>query len=150
MTEHLKQMQDPEIVKQGQGVPRFMSPFIERDHALFDVDRKTSTSGECMRMCIPSSGGMLTAMSVAWFQTHRLPSPGAVGIFCASVGSFGGDASYVAFPLGEARMPPDPVPAPSQLGCFSNMDQKDPTVSPISSPEILSKFPPNVADHRSS
>src|ERR1700677_2536348 len=45
MTEHLKQMQDPEIVKQDQGVPRFMKPFIERDHALFAVDRKEDQIG---------------------------------------------------------------------------------------------------------
>ena len=230
MAEHLKQMQDPEIVKQDQGVPRFMKPFIERDHALFAVDRKDEQIGGvhsyvyspkagiaeknqtrvlinlhgggfsgCWPGCaelesIPvsalmhikvisvdyregpehkfpaasedvasvyrellktykpksigiygcSAGGMLTAMSLAWFQTHGLPTPGAVGIFCASAGSFGGDASYVAFPLGEARMPPDRAPAPSQLGYFSNADQKDPMVSPISSPEILAKFPPTL------
>jgi epsilon-lactone hydrolase len=230
VTEHLKQMQDPEIVKQDQGVPRFMKPFIERDHALFAVDRKDEQIGGvhayvysptggiadrnrarvlinlhgggfsgCWPGCaelesIPvsalmhvkvisvdyregpehkfpaasedvasvyrellkaykpksigiygcSAGGMLTAMSLAWFQTHGLPSPGAVGIFCASAGSFGGDASYVAFPLGEARMPPDPAMGPMQLGYFSNADQKDPMVSPISSPEILAKFPPTL------
>jgi acetyl esterase/lipase len=31
-----------------------------------------------------SAGGTLTAQSVAWFQTHGLPRPGAVGIFAAS------------------------------------------------------------------
>ena len=58
-----------------------------------------------------SAGGMQTAMSVAWFQKHSLPLPGAIGIFCASAGGiFGGDALYTAMPLGEARfgapMPP--------------------------------------------
>src|SRR4051812_46274765 len=230
MSEHLKQMQDPEILKQDQGVPRFMKPFIERDHALFAVDRKDEQIGgvdayvyspkagiaeknkarvlinlhgggfsgcwpgcaelesipvsalmhikvisvdyregpehkfpaasedvasvyrEVVKVYKPrsigiygcSAGGMLTAMSLAWFQTHGLPTPGAVGIFCASAGSFGGDASYVAFPLGEARMPPDRAPGPSQLGYFSNTDQKDPMVSPIGSPEILAKFPPTL------
>ena len=33
---------------------------------------------------------------------------------------------------------------PSQLGYFSNTDQKDPLVSPINSPEILAKFPPTL------
>jgi acetyl esterase/lipase len=230
VTEHLKQMQDPEIVKQDQGIPRFMKPFIERDQVLFAVDRKEEQIGGvhtyiyspkagiseknkrrvlvnlhgggfsgCWPGCaelesIPisalmqikvvtvdyregpdhkfpagsedvasvyqellktykpqsigiygcSAGGMLTAMSLAWFQTHGLPAPGAVGIYCASAGSFGGDASYIAFPLGEGRMPPPHPPGTSQLGYFSNTNSKDPLVSPIDSPEILAKFPPTL------
>src|SRR4030095_16571225 len=43
-----------------------------------------------------SAGGMLTAMSVAWFQRHDLPRPGAVGLLCSGAASvrgaaFGGD-----------------------------------------------------------
>ena len=91
-----------------------------------------------------SAGGMLTAMSVAWFQTHDLPSPGAIGIYCASAGSFGGDATYIAFPFGEARVPMSRPPGASQLGYFSTADPKDPMVSPINSPEILAKFPPTL------
>ncbi len=91
-----------------------------------------------------SAGGMLTAMSVAWFQTHGLPSPGAVGIYCASAGSFGGDATYIAFPFGEGRMPMSRPPGTAQLGYFSNVDPKDPMVAPINSPEILAKFPPTL------
>jgi acetyl esterase/lipase len=75
-----------------------------------------------------SAGGMLTAMSVAWFQTHGLPPPGAIGIFCASAGGFGGDAAYIAFPLGEGRMPPANPPGVSRLGYFSTANQKDPLV----------------------
>src|SRR5438067_3624847 len=33
-----------------------------------------------------SAGGIQTAMSIAWFQRHGLPTPGAIGIFCASAG----------------------------------------------------------------
>lgn len=91
-----------------------------------------------------SAGGMLTAMSLAWFQTHGLPTPGAAGIYCASAGSFGGDASYIAFPLGEGRMPAPNPPSHSQLGYFGSVDPKDPLVSPINSPEILAKFPPTL------
>jgi len=223
-------MQDPEIVKQDNGVPRFVKPLLERDQALFAVDRKEEQIGGvhayvyspragiaeknrarvlinlhgggfsgCWPGCaelesIPisalmqikvvtvdyregpehkfpaaseyvanvykellktykpagigiygcSAGGMLTAMSLAWFQAHNLPTPGAAGIYCASAGSFGGDASYVAFPNGEARMPPPHAPAPNQLGYFSNADMKDPLVSPINSPAVLSKFPPTL------
>src|SRR5579864_7350656 len=35
VTQHLKDMQNPEIVKQDAGVPRFMKPYLERDHELF-------------------------------------------------------------------------------------------------------------------
>ncbi len=91
-----------------------------------------------------SAGGMLTAMSLAWFQTHGLPTPGADGIYCASAGGFGGDASYIAFPYGEARMPPARPPSQSQLDYFSTTKPNDPLVSPIISPEILAKFPPTL------
>ena len=44
LTQHLKDMQDPEILKQDAGVPRFMKPYIARDHELFAVDRKDEKS----------------------------------------------------------------------------------------------------------
>jgi acetyl esterase/lipase len=228
VTQHLHQMQDPEMTRQDNGVPRFMKPMIERDQELYALDRKDEQIGGvhvyvytpkagiagknqervlinlhgggfsgCWPGCaelesIPvsalmkikvitvdyregpehkfpaasedvasvyreilksykpgnvgiygcSAGGMLTAMSLAWFQTHGLPTPGAAGIFCASAGSFGGDATYIANPLGEARMPPSNPPGASRLGYFSASDPKDPMVAPVNSPAILAKFPP--------
>jgi len=232
LTQHLKDMQDPEILKQDAGVPRFMKPYIARNHELFAVDRKdqrvggvhvydyTPKSGVsaknkdrvlinlhgggfmgCWPGCaelesIPvsalgqievvsvdyregpdykfpaasedvasvyqqllkdhkpenigiygcSAGGMQTAMSIAWFQKHSLPLPGAIGILCASAGViFGGDALYTVMPLGEARLAPPITPgARPPLSYFADTDPKDPLVSPISSPEILSKFPPTL------
>ena len=91
-----------------------------------------------------SAGGGLTAMSMAWFQTHDLPSPGAIGIYCASAGGWGGDASYFALPAGEARMPTRGSPNLSRLGYFSTASMSDPLVSPINSPKILAKFPPTL------
>lgn len=92
-----------------------------------------------------SAGGMLTAMSVAWFQKHGLPRPGAIGVFCASAGEFGGDAAYTSTPLGEARLMPEMREGGMRrLGYFSEVDPKDPLVSPINSPEILAKFPPTL------
>ncbi len=230
VAQHLQQMQDPEMTKQDNGVPRFMKPMIERDQQLYALDRKDEHIGgvhvylytpkvgvatkndkrvlinlhgggfsgcwpgcaelesmpvsalmeikvvtldyregpeykfpaasedvasvyrELLKTYKPgnigiygcSAGGMLTAMSLAWFQTHGLPAPGAAGIFCASAGSFGGDATYIAFPLGEARMPPANPPGASRLGYFSPADPKDPMVTPIESPQILAKFPPTL------
>ncbi len=241
VTQHLKDMQNPQVLVQDNGVPRFMKGYLERQRVLYPVDRADTTiagvhayiytpkagisaanrdrvlidlhgggfSG-CWPGCaelesIPiaalgkirvvsldyregpqykfpaasedvaavyrellkdhapqkvglygcSAGGMLTAMSVAWFARHRLPEPGAVGIFCSGAGSptgagFGGDANYTAMPLGEARVVPAPRPnarsseASSGLGYLAGTDPKDPLVAPINSPEILAKFPPTL------
>ena len=92
-----------------------------------------------------SAGGMLTAESVAWFQTHALPRPGAIGIFCASAGNFGGDSEYTTPPL-DGRMPP-PIHAGDgrmHLGYFSDANMHDPMVSPIESAAVLGKFPPTL------
>jgi len=92
-----------------------------------------------------SAGGMLTGEAVAWFQKHGMPRPGAIGIFCASAGGFGGDAAYTSTPLGEARfMPEMRDDGMRRLGYFSDSDPKDPLISPIHSPEVLGKFPPTL------
>lgn len=232
VTQHLKDMENPELLKQDAGVPRFMKPYLARDHALFAVARKDATIGGvhvyvytpesgiaaknknrilidlhgggfsgCWPGCaelesIPiaalgrievvsvdyregpkykfpaasedvaavyrellkshkprnigiygcSAGGMQTAMSVAWFETHALPTPGAIGIFCASAGGgLGGDASYTALPLGEARLAPHNAPGQlPPLGYFQGANANDPQVDPLDSPEILAKFPPTL------
>jgi len=241
VTQHLKDMQNPQMLKQDNGVPRFMKGYLERQKALYPVDREdTKVAGVhayvytpkagvsaanrnrvlidlhgggfsgCWPACAElesmpvaalgkvrvisldyregpeykfpaasedvaavykellkdhapeniaiygcSAGGMLTAMSVAWFAEHNLPQPGAVGIFCAGAGSpagagFGGDAAYTAGPLGEGRAmfltPPNARPnqAPAGLGYLAGTDPKDPLVAPINSPEILAKFPPTL------
>jgi epsilon-lactone hydrolase len=100
-----------------------------------------------------SAGGMLTGMAVAWFNRHGLPRPGAVGILCAGAASasgvaLGGDATYTALPLGEARMPPQPAArppsSPVSLEYFSGTDPHDPLVAPVNSPQILAWFPPTL------
>jgi acetyl esterase/lipase len=97
-----------------------------------------------------SAGGMLTAMSVAWFQRHDLPRPGAAGLLCsgaASVGgaAFGGDASYTTMPLGEGRAIAPPMSGSSGgMDYLAGTDPNDPLVAPASSPEVLAKFPPTL------
>ena len=230
MTEHLKAMQDPELLKSDNGVPRFMKHYLERDEEQFALDKKDekiagvhvyeyvpkagiaaenrkriliNLHGGGFSGCWPgcaelesmpisalmgikvvtvdyregpdykfpaasedvakvyqellktykpknigiygcSAGGMLTAMSLAWFQTHNLPTPGADGIFCASAGEFGGDAGYIAFPLGEARMPAGGQISQTRLGYFSDANMKDPLVQPSNSKAVLAKFPPTL------
>ena len=187
MTQHLQQMQQPNLIGQSNGVPRFMETFLNRDEAVFAVSRidervsgvhvyvyepKAGISARnksrvlinlhgggfsgCWPGCAEiesmpisalmrikvitldyregpkykfpagsedvvsvykellknydaknigiygcSAGGMLTAESEAWLQTHSLPSPGAIGIYCAGAGGFGGDSLYMARPIGE-------------------------------------------------
>jgi monoterpene epsilon-lactone hydrolase len=233
LAQHLKDMQNPDILKQDNGVPRFMKAYLARDYEMFAVNKQDTKIGGvhvyvytpkagisnqnkdrvlinlhgggftgCWPGCaelesIPvaaigniqvvsvdyrqgptykfpaasedvasvykellkthnpqnigiygcSAGGMLTAMSVAWFQAHSLPRPGAIGILCASAGAIGGgDAQYTSLPLGEARLAPpaSSAPATPQLGYFSGTDPKNPLVSPISSSEVLAKFPPTL------
>ncbi len=242
VTQHLKDMQNPQALAADNGVPRFMKGYLERQKVLYPVDRQdTKIAGVhayvytpkagisavnqsrvlvnlhgggfsgCWPACaelesIPiaalnkirvisldyregpqykfpaasedvaavykellkdhtpqnvgiygcSAGGMLTAMSVAWFAKHNLPSPAAVGILCAGAGSptgagFGGDAAYTAGPLGEARAaapPPQPNARGNQRpggpGYLARADPGDPLVAPINSPEILAKFPPTL------
>ena len=97
-----------------------------------------------------SAGGMLSAMSIAWFQKNTLPNPAEVGVLCASLGNmFEGDAAHLVGPLNGMRMPPAPrtksdAPARGGPGYLSETDPKDPLVYPINSPELLAKFPPTL------
>ncbi|HVP49770.1 MAG TPA: alpha/beta hydrolase fold domain-containing protein [Candidatus Bathyarchaeia archaeon] len=231
LNQHLHDMQDPEKLKQDDGVPRFMMGYLERQKALYDLKMEdTKIAGVHVYVFMPtagvaaknkdrvlinlhgggfsgcwpgcaelesrpmagvgkykvvsvdyregpdnkfpaasedvasvymellkthkpenigiygcSAGGMLTAQSVAWFVKHHLPLPGAIGIYCASAGGFGGDAEYTSTPLGEARfMPPMDERSMTRLGYFSGVDPKNPLVTPVNSPEILAKFPPTL------
>ena len=97
-----------------------------------------------------SAGGMLTGMSIAWFQKHDLPNPAAIGILCASIGNmFGGDAAYLVGPLMGMTMPPasrtrSGSPPRGEPGYLSDANPKDPLVYPINSQELLAKFPPTL------
>lgn len=90
-----------------------------------------------------SAGGMLTAESVAWFQRHGLPRPGAVGIFCAGAGDFGGDAEYTSTPLGEGRMMAMPAKG-ARIGYFAGTDPRDPMVEPLYDERVMRAFPPTL------
>jgi acetyl esterase/lipase len=101
-----------------------------------------------------SAGGILSAQAVAWFQTHNLPRPGAIGMFGAG-GTLPvqGDSNYVNTPLmGPAYGPKDrhyPEDADGfkkLLGYFDGpgIDLKDPLVSPAFYPSVLAAFPPTL------
>lgn len=96
-----------------------------------------------------SAGGMLTAESMVWFQTHRLPRPGAIGVLCASVGELvAGDSAVLAGPLNGFASP-----TVSQgfrprmalgMGYFDGIDANDQLAYPLASPAVLAKFPPTL------
>ena len=96
-----------------------------------------------------SAGGMLTAMSIAWFQKNHLPTPSAIGVLCASIGELtGGDASFVSGPLNgftiSAGRQGSGAAMQFRPAYLSNVDPKDPLAYPINSPALVAKFPPTL------
>ncbi|MGB6942480.1 MAG: alpha/beta hydrolase [Bryobacteraceae bacterium] len=96
-----------------------------------------------------SAGGMLTAMSIAWFQKNHLPNPSAIGVLCASIGELtGGDASFITGPLNGFAVPAGRQGSGAGMqfrpAYLSNVDPKDPLAYPINSPALVAKFPPTL------
>lgn len=89
-----------------------------------------------------SAGGFLTAQSVAWFLDKKLPVPGAIGTFCASVVDFGGDSMSFAAPL----RPGNPVATlkMAETPYFASTKADNPLAFPGVSPALLAKFPPTL------
>ena len=90
-----------------------------------------------------SAGGALTAESVAWLQSKRLPVPGAVGIFCAGVVDLNGDSAYIGHLLMGEKVPESAFPL-TALPYFKGADPASPLVLPGVSSEVLGKFPPTL------
>jgi monoterpene epsilon-lactone hydrolase len=92
-----------------------------------------------------SAGGILTAEALAWLQKEHLPMPGAVGIFCASAGKFGGDSVLLAPELaGQAPLPGSTEGKLSFTPYFSEVSLTDPLVLPMNSKQVLALFPPTL------
>ena len=92
-----------------------------------------------------SAGGILAAESLAWFQKHRLPMPGAVALLSAGADVLKqGDSVYFALPLaGESAPSPHPLRDVSDpRGYFFNQDIRDSLISPGLHSDVLAKFPP--------
>jgi acetyl esterase/lipase len=87
-----------------------------------------------------SAGGLLTAESIAWFDKHALPLPGAVGMFCGAAGYYQeGDSARVA-----SALEGFPLEPPSVHPYFKGTDAANPLAFPIHSPELMAKFPPSL------
>jgi acetyl esterase/lipase len=96
-----------------------------------------------------SAGGSLSAMEVAWLEKKGAPIPGAIGILSAAAfagfsstpsdpGSWGGDSRFVTPLLVGEQLQVDAIPY------LNNVDLSDPLVSPATSSQVLSHFPPTL------
>ena len=86
-----------------------------------------------------SAGGMLTAQAVAWFASHDLPQPGAVGIFCAGAGGMGaGDSAAISETFGTN------FAGDRGMAYFEGASWDDPLVSPLEHPDFMAQFPPTL------
>jgi epsilon-lactone hydrolase len=93
-----------------------------------------------------SAGGILTAEAVAWFQTHGLPRPGAIGTFCGSGNEFGGDSVQLADALNGKPAPAATAPGapPPTAPYLAKAKRDDPLAYPAASAKVLAQFPPTL------
>jgi len=93
-----------------------------------------------------SSGGILAAESVAWFQREGLPIPGAIGTFCGSASEFAGDSLHLSPPItgDPSGVPLTDTGLVMSLPYFHGASPKDPLVFPVNSPTVLAHFPPTL------
>ncbi len=93
-----------------------------------------------------SAGGILTAESVAWFQKHNLPRPGAIAMLCSGAKPFEGDSAYLA-PILNGDKPVTPQDAVARLAAlpyFTGAEIADPLVFPGVSDTVMAQFPPTA------
>jgi len=93
-----------------------------------------------------SAGGMLSAEMIPWLLKEKLPLPGAIGVFCASLHTFQeGDSAQMQPRLG-STVPIIPPAIPEEtFGAgnpyFAGVSTKEPLAVPGASKEILKSFP---------
>ena len=131
--------------------PEHKFPAASEDVAAVYVELLKKHAAENIGIYGCSSGGLLAASAVAWFQKKHLPRPGAIGIFCAGVDKVqGGDSLYisaildVSLGLPRAPRPPNWVPKRPPDAYLSDANHDDPLVWPVNSDEVLREFPPTL------
>ncbi|RDS85232.1 alpha/beta hydrolase [Dyella psychrodurans] len=90
-----------------------------------------------------SAGGILTGEVVARLVTDKLPTPGAIGMFCGSLVDVKGDSAYFSPALNGQGVPTHPTGL-ADLPYFHGANPDDPLVQPGLSPALLAKFPPTL------
>ena len=93
-----------------------------------------------------SAGGILAAESIAWFATHHLPLPAALGVLCASLGEdfSAGDSGVITWQLNGFPQPPNGAKPLFRTGYFEGVTDGDPLARPVYSPALLANFPPTI------
>lgn len=96
-----------------------------------------------------SAGGMLTSMSIAWFQSHGLPNPAAIGVLCASLGDMPADSKEITYSIESGQEIPPPPAEPGRSprrapAYLSDVSPTDPLAFPVNSPALMAKFPPTL------
>jgi acetyl esterase/lipase len=128
--------------------PEYRFPAASEDVAAVYQELLKSHPAKSIGIYGCSAGGVLAAESVAWFQTHQLPRPGAIGMFGAgAMVDNWGDSNYVGSALmggGIPSVPPGRIKQILPYFSASDLDLKNPLVSPVYSPAILAKFPPSL------
>ena len=123
--------------------PEYRFPAASEDVAKVYTELLKSYRPENIGIYGCSSGAELTAESVAWFQTHRLPRPGAISMMGGSGVVYNyGDSNYVSAALGGYPMPAMSSVIPPD-DYFAGANLGDPMVSPGYSAEVLKQFPPS-------
>jgi len=91
-----------------------------------------------------SAGGALTAMSIAWFEKHDLPIPGAIGMFCSGAGAISdGDSLAISTPAGEAKIF-KAIKSGLTDDYWQGSSPSDPLVQQSNHLDVLAKFPPTL------
>lgn len=129
--------------------PEFTFPAASEDVAKVYAALLNSYRPENIGIYGCSAGGALAGEVVAWLQTHGLPKPGAVGVFCAGLqpGLFsGGDSASLAWLTNARARPQKPLPPPNDAprAYFDGVDPADPMAFPAVSKAVLSNFPPTL------
>jgi epsilon-lactone hydrolase len=96
-----------------------------------------------------SAGGMLAAESIPWFLKEKLPLPGAIGVFCASLHTFAeGDSAQLWTRMGSSIPIVPPAKPDSTFGrtmpYFAGASATDPLAVPGASREVMKQFPPTL------
>lgn len=125
--------------------PEHRFPAASEDVAAVYRHALATTPAERLGLFGCSSGGVLVAEALAWFQREDLPAPAAAGIFCAGADArYGGDARFIV-PALNGSPPPDRERFEIMEDLYyGDVDFRDPLVSPVFDDVVLRAFPPTL------
>jgi acetyl esterase/lipase len=124
--------------------PAAQFPAASEDVAAVYRELLTATPARNIGIFGCSSGGVLTAQSLVWFQRHNLPRPAVAGIFCAGADpTMSGDSGFVGSLLGDGAVPSNPLGI-QQFPYMRGASVSDPQAFPAADPAALAAFPPTL------